>query len=288
VIEAVALGPDGGVYSVTRHRGASHVVVHTAIEARPLYETADTLRGLWVSAASAIHAAGKKHHTNRGGTWHAVTTGASPIYALWGADDDDVFAGSADGEVVRWRGGAWARIAKLGGTIFGVHGTGATDVHVCGDAVHAHFDGTAVTSRELPPGAHCLQAVCCAAGETWLCATSALYRGGARVAGFDDGELYAIGVGAAGLFVQASARVLRLDGDHFVVAHEGTALMVRNSDYATCMTGNGARVVAGGARSVLVNDGDGFVEWPGLELEVPPPKRAAKPKLAARKRVTRS
>jgi hypothetical protein len=290
VIEAVALAPDGRVYSITRARGVSYVVAHAADQARSVYETPDTLRGLWVSPSGAIHAAGKKHHTNASGAWASKPTNAAPIYALWGAADDDVFAGSADGELVRWRGGAWAAIAQLAETIFGVHGTGAGDVHVCGDGLLAHFDGTAVTARDLPSGAHCLQAVCCSAAETWLCATSGLYRHAgtrtARVAAWDDGELYAVGIGAAGVFVQASAQVLRLDGDHFVVAHDGAALMVKQAEYATCMTGNGSRVVAGGARSVLVNDGAGFVEWPALELATPP--RPSKPKLARRKAVNRS
>jgi hypothetical protein len=290
VIEAVALGPDGGVYSVTRARSVSHVVAHTATEAHSLFETLDTLRGLWVSPSGAIHAAGKQHHTNASGAWKSKPTGAAPIYALWGAADDDLFAGSANGEVVRWRGTAWTTLAQLAETIFGVHGTGAADVHICGDGLLAHFDGSAMTSRELPAGAHCLQAVYCAVAETWLCATSGLYRRAGtrtvRIAGWEDGELYAVGIGAAGVFVQGGAQVLRLDGDHFAVAHDGPTLMVKHAEYATCMTGNGTRVVAGGARSVLVNDGTGFVEWPALELATPP--RLSKPKLARRRAVSRS
>src|SRR5262245_31023620 len=120
MIEAVAVAADGSVVSVLRAKGVSHVVAQTATGARSLFDATDMMRGLWIAPNGAIHAAGKRHHTNASGAWKSGPTGAGTIYTMWG-HGDDVFAGSADGDVMRWRAGAWTKLGGVGNTVFGLH-----------------------------------------------------------------------------------------------------------------------------------------------------------------------
>jgi hypothetical protein len=284
MIEAVAVAADGAVVSVLRAKGVSHVVEQTATGARSLFETADIMRGLWIAPSGAIHAAGKRHHTNASGAWKSGPTGAGTIYAMWGCGDD-VFAGSADGDVMRWRSGAWTKLGTVGNTVFGIHGRSGTDIAIVGDNVYAYYNGSAVATHKLPDDAYCLQSVFfTAAGDGWLCATSVLFRCDERgqvrrvTSLSDDGELYGCVAGTAGVVLHRGTALLRLERERFVEIGgiADAAFMLKNASYATCIASNGARIAAGGARSVIVSDGDAFVEWPAFET-APPAKPVAQP-----------
>jgi hypothetical protein len=270
MIEAVALGPKGAVYSAMRMKGASHVIAHDAKRATSLYSTKDQLRAMWVSASGVIHAAGKRHHTNLGGEWRSAKLGGEPIFGMWGSADDDVIAGSRGGELLRLQGGKWIEIAKLPDTIYAVHGTAQDNVVVGGEGVFARYDGAKLAPIAKPAGVTCLHGLVADGDELWFCSPDRLFRQGAkgkavRVAELDDGsEMYAIGIGKAGVFVQSVGGVRSLAGKRLVeVELEAAAVsQARTASYSTSMTSNGQRVVAGGVRSVLVNDGKGFVEWP--------------------------
>jgi hypothetical protein len=282
MIEAVAVGVDGTVYSVFRVRGVSHVVHHTAEGARSVYESTEAMRGLWIAPDGVVHAGGKRHHTNASGAWKAGPTGGGAIYTMWGSDGD-VFAGTADGEVLRLRAGAWVKIGAVGGTIFGIHGTSARDVTIVGDGVYARFDGASVATRKLPDNAYCFQSVYCLAGDdAWLCASSAVFQrtaaGERQVASANDEELYGAVPGTAGVIVHSGAQLWRLavEDRRLIDVSDAldSALMVKSGSTSTSIASNGARIAAGGVRSVLVDDGAGFVEWPGLAV-AEPVKRAA-------------
>lgn len=283
MIEAVALGLDDSVYSVKRGGGASHVVANTKDAARSLYETSDKLDALWVSASGAIHAVGKRYHTNLGGTWRASKLPAR-AFAIWGTSDDDLYVGGVDGELMRRHAGTWTELANTGELVTAIDGAGSTVFFTGYFDFVGVFAGTTLEERKWP--GH-LQALYCASPDhLWLCATDAVYEvtSGAviKLVSTND-ELYGVGVGSGGVFIHRGIELLRLDGDHLVEVRDNgdNALMEKRATYATRMTSNGRRVVAAGARSVLVEDGDGFVEWPALAQ--PPVKAPAKPKAAAKK-----
>ena len=284
MIEAVAIGPKDAVFSVFRSKGVSFVVAHTAKEAISLYETPDKLRALWVSASGAIHAGGKRYHTNASGTWLA-TKAPCELFALWGVDDD-VFAGGMGGEILRRKGGAWHELANVEQLVTSIHGLGASSVHFVGDDLNGYFDGTSFTRDALPDGESSMfmQGVfCTSAAETWLCSSQGLYvaRGrepATKVASANNDETYGVGLGAGGVFLHRGTELLRLEGETLVVVYENeAALLAKQGVFSNCITSNGRRVVAGGVRSVLVEDGAGFVEWPGLAPARPVPEPKAPP-----------
>lgn len=102
MINALAIGPSGTIFGVSRERGRSAVVQYGRT-AKALYSTPDNIHALWVTATGVIHAAGKKHHTNAGGEWHVPKWKTNKFridaYALWGTSDDDLWAGGVDGQI---------------------------------------------------------------------------------------------------------------------------------------------------------------------------------------------
>ena len=281
MIEAVAIGPDQAVFSIARRKGESHVVAHSPAAARSLFQTKETLRALWIAEDGTCHAAGKRYHTNRGGTWTSHATTIGETFAIWGTADE-VFLGSDEGELVRGRPDSWQHIGQPLDSVLCIHGASASDVYIGGIGGLSHFDGKQLSPPEPPDDTYAVAGLQAARGELWLCTAAAVFhRSGpseslrcvARLD--DDGELYGFGKGVGGAFVHRGSQLLRVDPDRLSLVHdnEEKALMVKNGEYATCMTSNGRRVVAGGARSVLVEDGLGFAEWPALVTQKAAPKR---------------
>ena len=288
MIQAVAIGPDQLVYSTTRAKGSTHVVAHSPTAARSLFETKEALRALWVAADGCVHAAGKRYHTSRGGTWTSHTTGASDAYAMWGTADE-IFMGTADGQLLRSRApDDWQQLAKIDGAIFAIAGTSGSDVHFGGEGVLGHFDGTTAQLAEAPGGI--VQDFYVAGGELWVCNGIGVLHRAAPGAPFTalctvSDEIYGLGKGLGGFFIHGGHQLHRLDGNQLSLVHdnEDKALMMKRGEYATCMASDGRRVVAGGARSVLVEDGLGFAEWPALGGAAKSNKKPAKPKPKAKK-----
>lgn len=274
MISAVALGPAGAVFSVSREKGTSHVVANTRDGATSLYATPDKLESLWVSPEGNVHAAGKRYHTNVAGAWRASKL-PEVGFTMWGSSDEDLFLGGINGAILRRRDGAWTAIGNVGELVMGIHGIGAAPVYFVGSfAGIGIFDGATFSQQKSPGPGYWQNVLCASPQELWLCGTDQVcLRDGAKarvVATINDRELYGIGVGTGGVFAHAGHQLLRQTGSTLEVVHdnENRALMVQRATYATCMTSNGTRVVAGGARSVLVEDGKGFVEWPALGAPV--------------------
>ncbi|ARN20663.1 hypothetical protein [Piscinibacter gummiphilus] len=153
-------------------------------EARPtqLLATNDTLRVLWQSPAGKLWVAsadgnvgttakvrwpaagtGVDFKTLSGPKWTATSlpaqrsNGLFPnITALWGTSDDQVFAGTYDGDIYRWDGKAWSQdhdgSAAGNDSIEAFGGTGANDVYAVGPlGTLLHFDGHGWTPLR-PPG----------------------------------------------------------------------------------------------------------------------------------------
>lgn len=274
MINAVAVGPDNAVYSITREKGVNYVVAHEPKTARVLMETKDKLAALCIDAGGSLHAVGAKHWTNRGGAWKSTKTGTGQGFAV-GEVAGTLFMGTLDGKVARLRdGAAWEELGALGDDpITSITGTSATDVDVGMLGGFGHWDGKSLTTAELPDGLYEVQAAFAGKnGELWVVGGDALARR-ANAAGpikiiarVDDGELYGVGVAGDAVFGHAGFQLVKLDGKKFAVVHdnEDKALMSKNAEFSTAMTSNGKRAVAGGARSVLVSDGGPFVEWAGL------------------------
>jgi hypothetical protein len=198
---------------------------------------------------------------------------------MWGAADDDIFVGGLHGAIMRWHGGAWTKVGEHDEMITCIHGTSAANVMIVGMGFVGRFDGKKLTTQKPP--SNLIQGVHCGEG-TWLCGYDKLYRDDKPVASFAKGvhsELYGVAIGKAGVFVLAPAEVLEVKGSTFVpVGGLDEHTSAKGANYSTAIVGDGTRVVAGGALTVLVNDGDGFVAWPTVD-----PKAAVKPKPAATK-----
>jgi len=267
MIEAVALGPDGAVFSVSRAKGVSRVLAHAPRAAAVLYETKEKLTSLWVSPTKTVYAGGKKLHF--GGAKGAWQTAKLPhdAFSMWGASDDELFIGSDAGAVSRRAKGAWTSLGDLGDVVTCIAGTSARDVFFTGffEGVR-HYDGERMTTR-FPIDQ--TQGMRLGASATWVCTCDALYvveAGGAprEVASFDD-EAYGVGVGTGGVFVLAPAEILRVSaGGAVEVARDNAdkALMKKGGEYSTAITSDGTRVVVGGVDAVLVHDGRSFSVWP--------------------------
>jgi hypothetical protein len=265
MIYAVAIGPDNTVYSTLRSAGETAIVRHTAQGASIAYETSDPLHGLWISPRGTIHAAGKKLHDNARGTFASVKHAVGECYALWGADDDHVYVGGDAGLQLR-RGDTWTEVAVDDAGIFALGGTGADDVYAGGDdGVLRHFDGVKWRKLKLK-GTSFIQGIACASRDEVLVITVAgdyqVFRGNARD-GFkviEKGDDEAYGV-APGPTVHAGWKLFR--GGQEAAEVDPKRLMVKSGEFSTAMTSRGSRIVAGGISSVLVDDGRGFVAWPG-------------------------
>lgn len=146
--------------------------------------TNDTLRALWVSPAGHLWT-GSTHGTigttaafsgappsdawfsylaeNGGPTWHVTSlpllrdAGISPsITAVWGLDDQHVWAGAYDGHIYAWDGQRWSQVVDGpeggGGAIHAFGGSAPDDVYAVGaNGRILHFEGQAWSVLE-PPG----------------------------------------------------------------------------------------------------------------------------------------
>jgi hypothetical protein len=145
--------------------------------------TNDTLRTLWVSPAGHLWTASTRgtvgttarvswpaaRHAwlrfipeNGGPEWHTTslppirTQGIAPsITALWGTDDEHVWAGAYDGHIYAWNGEAWAQVVDGpeggGGAINAFGGSAASDVFSLGaNGRILHFDGSTWASVRAP------------------------------------------------------------------------------------------------------------------------------------------
>jgi len=279
MIEAVALGPDQAVFAIARTKGESHVVAHSPAAARSLFHTKDILRALWIADDGTCHAAGKRYYTNRGGSWTSHAIPLSEVFAMWVAGDE-VFLGSGEGEVVHGRGDDWQLVGQALDAVLCIHGTSARDLYIGGIGGIAHFDGSELTPGEPLDDSHAVAGIHVSrGGDVWACSAVAVFKRTTTwtpVARLDeDGELYGIGKGVGGVFVHRGFQLLRVDPDRLSLVHdnEDKALSTKNGEFATCMASNGRRVVAGGARSVLVEDGLGFADWPALAPTKPAKRR---------------
>ena len=264
MIDAVALGPNGEVYSASRAKGKTAIVRHEPKRASRLFETSDQVRALWVSKSGVVHAAGKRHHTNRSGAFVTAKLGKGSTYALWGSGDDRLFAGG-DAGLWELRDGAW-RDVGIEGTTFALAGSGADDLYAGGDeSPLMHFDGK--SWKKVALKTHLVQAIVCVAPDDVLVlgvsGGATAFRGNARtgfrVIGELNDEAYGIGEGAGGVYVHQGFKLHRAFAEATEV--EERWLMAKNGDFPTAMTSNGTRVVAAGGATVLVDDGDGFVPW---------------------------
>ena len=147
----VAVAPKGDVFSLqTGGRIVRHGNPKTGdAKAEVVYEGRERLDGFFVSASGAIHAVGKRYHTNARGKWHAervpLADDLTVMIAVWAATDDDVWVGSEEGEVLRRRGDVWSAVKTGlpgdGNMIYVIRGTKNGGAYVGSDEGVAYFDG---------------------------------------------------------------------------------------------------------------------------------------------------
>lgn len=287
MISAVSVDANDAVYSAKRLGTASFICANTNTAATPLYKTTDSIYSLHVSPSGAIHAIGKaRYHTNAGGAWRSTKfapTNGSAIHAI---TDDDIVVGTMKGLVLRSTdgGATWLEVANVNCYVTDINSS-----YVMSHGVLGRLDGNTLTKlveRASFVGMHEGTDV------IWLCGNKSVHqlKGSTLVTIVEctnlDSSLYGIGVGTAGVFVHAGYEVSRVAGNQLACARDNAdkALMVKNATYSTAIASNGTRVVAGGARSVLVEDGKGFIEWPELgekaaaAIDVKPAKAPPKKK----------
>ncbi len=267
MISAVSVGKDGTVYSAKRLGTATFICTNTATAATPLYKTTDSIYSMHVSPSGAIHAIGKaRYHTNAGGAWRWTKFAPTNGSAIDAITDDTIVVGTMKGHVLRSTdgGASWSEVANIGCYVTDINGSYVTSHGVLG-----RLDGNTLTKlveRQSFVGMYE------SADAIWLSGNKSVHQLKGTVLATIvertnlDSSLYGIGVGTAGVFVHVGYEIARVAGNVLECARDNAdkALMVKNATYSTAISSNGTRVVAGGARSVLVEDGKGFIEWPEL------------------------
>lgn len=274
MIDAVTVTAKGAVYSANRVAGKTHVTLHTAKAATSLYQTSEKVHAIWATDTGIVWAAGKaKLHSNaargRSGAWTTIKYPGMGM-AIWG--DDEIYVVTFDGELGTLAVGAWKQLAKFDAVMSDVRSAGAQPIYALGHGVLARHDRLTGKTKTIRTG-DSFVGIVAHGGKTWVCGDHALWRldGDKLVAAIaadasDPPTMYGIGAGKSGLVVHRGFELARVDGKRFVVIDDiaPKALMEKSATFPTTIASNGTRIAAGGARSVLVDDGKGFVEWPAL------------------------
>ena len=140
--EIYAVGEAG---SVIRYDGASWSLLAFPWE--------ETLQGIWGTSPSSLFAVGAAPGPyNDGGiyrfdgsAWSLTEIGSYELYSVWGAADNEVFAGGDGGKIVFYDGYGWTdRSPGMGITYTyrGIWGTSASDVFAVAGPYIVHWDGS--------------------------------------------------------------------------------------------------------------------------------------------------
>jgi hypothetical protein len=273
VIEQLALAPNGDVYSIQKQK----IVRHTPAKAEVVFKTSDLLQAVWVSPGGVVHAAGTRYHTNRSGVFKSSPLAKITSQGLWGVDDDRLFAAGGHGLCQR-RDGKWSWFSDVPQSSYYVlAGTGPTDVYTSaagdredGKEALLHYDGKAWNQIDNFEGCGVVSLVCMSKDEVLVLAlfngNSVVYKGNARdgfreIGKLEDGDCGGVGRAGGALYLHAGRRLYR---DFVEVTGVDEKLLLKGGQWSLAMASNGTRVVAAGVSTVLVNDGDGFVAWPGV------------------------
>jgi len=256
----MTFSPSGALWSASRRKGKTQLVEHRKTSATSVYTTPDKVAAIWVSPSGAIHAAGRKYHSNVSGTWKASPIQAE-VMTLWGTADDDLWAGGSDGEVLRYDGRTWTTIHR-GDMVTGIAGRSANDVHVATFSGYLRWNGKAL--KLATKGA--FQGVTIAGKHVFLCGTDIVFRDGKKIGAIDGSdELYGVGVGAASVFALGPAEVFEVrSGKLTPVALDPAWLSVKRGEYSTAIASDGKRVAIGGTATVIVHDGRTWKAWAGV------------------------
>ena len=271
-----AVAPGGDVYSlqaggrIVRHGNPKKNDSHVEI----VYVAGERLDALWVSRTSALHAVGKRYHTNASGTWRKEKVAGSKLLALWGTSDEELWAGDIAGAVLARTATGWEPVDvglfdddKL---IYAIHGTSSKSMYVAGDDAVAHFDGTAWAAVEVPDGCCYLDVLALSPERVIVVgrdgpnyfegAGIALKRIGGISAETDE-DFYAVAARGDDIYIATGARLLVWDGKQGRDAIPAIA-----GDYLSCLSvsSNGDVVAAGCIDGVHVLDGERWTVLPGL------------------------
>lgn len=156
-----AVGPKGDVYSLqTGGRVVRHGNPKTNdARGEVVYEGKERLDGLWVSPSGALHAVGKRYHTNAGGKWRQEKVPLRDAYSIllsvWAPSDDEVWVGSEEGDVLRLRDGKWTAMTTglptEGNFVYVIRGDARGGaVYVGSDEGVAYFDGKKWHAVKMP------------------------------------------------------------------------------------------------------------------------------------------
>ena len=246
-----ALNPSGQLYRTTREREADSDL---------LLSTNDALSCLWVSDDGEVwlgSSNGNLYTTaavaftphrdagldvaleTPGLDWHITTlpalraSGRAPqVQALWGSNNRNVFAATAEGALFHWDGATWTeQDSPVDTELVMLHGSGADDVYAVGaQGVVLHYDGNAWQRVLTTPalGSDLVSAVWGTRGEqVWACTVQGRILKGNRngvavIAQHDGASWYGLGfVGGKLVFADASSGAWTLERDDSLALLKG-------------------------------------------------------------------
>jgi hypothetical protein len=104
------------------------------------------------------------------------------VTAIWGTDDNDVFAATFMGALYHWDGKSWQQVhPSEGAALHHIHGTGDSDIYCVGDrGIVLYFDGKSWRRIPYPDEDDDITGIrAVAPGEVFLCTSSGkIARGG--------------------------------------------------------------------------------------------------------------
>lgn len=275
-----AVGPKGDVYSL---QTGGRIVRHgnpktkdTRVEV--VYEARERLDGLWVSPTGALHAVGKRYHTNAGGIWRKelvpVADDLDILLAVWAPDDDTVWVGSEEGEVLCRRDGVWKAIPvglpKADNFIYAIRGTTSGEVYVTSDEGVAYFDGTKWQKAKLSSTHHYLDVlprngapsiVVGRDGPILFAGKSARLERVKDISGDPTEDFYSVAERGKDVYIATGSRLLAWNGK---TVRDAIAAAPDDGPYLSCLyvASNGDVVAATSATGVHIFDGRGWTFSP--------------------------
>jgi uncharacterized protein YjdB len=216
----LAVGELGFIF---RHDGATWT--------RQLAPTLERLNTVWAASPSAAFAGGDNGTLLRwqGAAW---VTQPSPttehIYAMWGASAQAVWAVTQGGEVLFWNGSTWAVVHTQARPLYGVSGTGPSDVHAVGlDGVALHFDGTDWQTRTTGTN-HVLVGLWAGPGGRAVTVGARDFTSGVALR-FDGSGWQELAAGTSQILSAVSGAT---DADLYAVGDAGTVLRYNGTGWA--------------------------------------------------------
>ena len=192
--------------------------------------------------------------------------GPPNLGAIWGTDDSNVFAASANGPIYHWDGKRWRQVHTAAGTIRAFTGSGTHDVIAVGEkGALLHFDGASWRTLMNPDAAQpdeTFTGACHANGRVYICSQDGRLLSGSMsgltvLAQTEDVQL-------RGLALLGDRLLFAAGQDGVVELQESTLKIIRSTFHSTYIAAGKGRLFFLDASSEFA-----YIEYDPKQLDLP-------------------